>query len=782
MRIFGFDFEQSQNMKYRILLFVISLTICLHLPAQKVGLVLSGGGAKGIAHIGMIKALEEHNIPIDYITGTSMGAIVGGLYAIGYSPEDMMKLIKSDDFLVWMSGKIEDEYLYYFKKNDPTPEFLNIKLNIKKDSTSIDKNYILPTNLINPRQMNIIFTQLFAQASAIADYDFNKLMIPFRCVSSDVYNRLPIVSKSGDLGDAIRASMSFPFVFKPIKLNGILAYDGGIFDNFPVGVMTADFAPDYIIGSQVSAGRVNPDERDIVGQVENMIMDKTNYSVPEEKGILLSFKMENVGLLDFQKADEIYKLGYETTLKLIDSIKQSVSREIPLENVQLRRLLFKNQLPDLSFKHVYLEGVTSKQKEYILTQLMDKDKEEKFTFEEFKKIYFRLLTDSKISEIIPHAKYNPEEKCFDLYLNIKIDESFVMSFGGLISTQNYNEIYVATAYQSLNHFSQIYKFDAQLGKSYNSIRLITRTDMPYFKTPLSINLIAALNSRKFYEGEKFFDSRESTAFMSQRDYYLKLKIGIPSFLNTKTEFGIGIGNQLDRYYQPTNNLENRKFDKSIFNLGATSLRIDRNSLDDKQFATSGSKHLLSGQFIWGKEYFYKNDLSSKNSNSKYNHAFFLIEGLHEKYFKFSKHFIVGSLLNVVVSTQHIMDNYTATIIESPAFTPTPHSKMIFNEAFRAHKYAAAGIKPLWKFNDNLHIRTEFYAFVPYKDLARDENNKAYYNKKLNTVRWMGEANLVFQLPQKISISGYVNYYHDPISSWNAGINIGYLLFTPKLIE
>ena len=88
--------------------------------AQKVGLVLSGGGAKGLTHIGIIRALEENNIPIDYITGTSMGAIIGSLYAMGYSPDDMEKLIKSDDFKRWYSGGIQEKYIYYFKRNPPT--------------------------------------------------------------------------------------------------------------------------------------------------------------------------------------------------------------------------------------------------------------------------------------------------------------------------------------------------------------------------------------------------------------------------------------------------------------------------------------------------------------------------------------------------------------------------------------------------------------------------------------------------------------------------------------
>ena len=212
---------------------------------QSVGLVLSGGGAKGIAHIGVIKALEENNIPIDYITGTSMGAIVGGLYAAGYTPEEMMALIKSPGFANWSTGQIDQKLTYYFAKKSPTPEFVSVNLGDKKAS---EGNSLLPQGLINPLPMNFAFMELFAGHTAQCGGNFDNLFVPFRCVASDVTHKRKIVCRDGDLGDAIRASMTFPVVFYPIKMNGVWVYDGGIYDNFPVDVMRSDFAPSIIIG------------------------------------------------------------------------------------------------------------------------------------------------------------------------------------------------------------------------------------------------------------------------------------------------------------------------------------------------------------------------------------------------------------------------------------------------------------------------------------------------------------------------------------------------------
>ena len=225
--------------------------------AQKVGLVLSGGGAKGMTHIGIIRALEENNIPIDYIAGTSMGAIIGSLYAMGYSPDDMVELLKSRTLNDGIPEKWKRNTYIIYKKNLPTPEFFNIRFSFK-DSLKSLKPQFLPTSVVNPIQMNLVFVDLYARATAACKGDFDKLFVPFRCIASDVYNKKQLVMKEGDLGDAVRASMSFPFMFKPIEIDNVLAYDGGIYNNFPTDVMRDDFHPDVIIEALYPPIPLNP--------------------------------------------------------------------------------------------------------------------------------------------------------------------------------------------------------------------------------------------------------------------------------------------------------------------------------------------------------------------------------------------------------------------------------------------------------------------------------------------------------------------------------------------
>ena len=160
------------------------------LKGQSVGLVLSGGGAKGLAHIGVIKALEEYGIPIDYIGGTSMGAIIGGCYAMGMSTDEMIEIISSEDFGNWMSGKLGEEYKYYFKAEESGPDILNIGIDLK-DTVQKAK---LPLSVVPNYLMDFAFMEIFSRASAAAGYDFDSLFVPFLCNAVDIRQVLPLLS------------------------------------------------------------------------------------------------------------------------------------------------------------------------------------------------------------------------------------------------------------------------------------------------------------------------------------------------------------------------------------------------------------------------------------------------------------------------------------------------------------------------------------------------------------------------------------------------------------
>lgn len=753
------------------------------LQAQRVGLVLSGGGAKGAAHIGVIKAYEENEIPIDYITGTSIGAIIGSLYAMGYTPDEMLQLMLSKEFGYWQTGTVEDDYMYYFRKPDPTPEMAHFSIDMS-DSLQIKTNF-LPQSLINPIQMNQAFMALYAQATAKAAWNFDNLFVPFRCIGSDIYNKKPVIFKNGDLGEAVRISMTFPLFFKPVWKDSVPMFDGGIYDNFPVKTMKEDFHPDFIFGVALSTGKSKPSNNPY-NQIETMIMQETNYEVDEEDGMIIRFNMPDVSLLDFQKANEIMEMGYKRTMSLIDSIKGRVHRKMPLDSLNLRRKQYKESLPPLVFKNIYITGVSESQQKYIESQL-HRDINQEFSMEEFKRAYFKMLAYSKIKEIVPKAIYNRVNKTFDLHLYITMSDEINIDLGGNISSHQANQLYLGLGYRYLGRYAADMNADFQVGNSFSGVMLNGRM---YLQTriPTYINWQGVFSYKRYSESQSLFYEDVVPAFIKQHELYMKLKLGFPFLNRAKAEIGFGYGQLNDYYYQNTEvSFADRDYEHSRYNLFSGSLNIEQNSLSTKVYPISGVKRSLNAQYITGTEKYKPNVATEPTKNN--THSWLQMKAHWEQYHELSKLFNLGYTGELVLSSKNLMENYTASILQAPAFTPTPHSTIVFNEAFRANQYAALGVSPILKLGKFVHFRLDLYGFLPLYEIKKHtevlDNNYVmtlpYYGKFLDSFKYMGEAAFVVHLPFT-SISLYANGYSYPSKNFNFGINIGYLLFNPKLLD
>jgi len=219
------------RLSYQFTLFFI-IIVFFTSAQQRVGLVLSGGGASGIAHVGVLKALEERGIPIDYITGSSSGALVGSLYACGYSPEEIEVFVLSKKFQDMCKGILDSKYHFLYRQEDANASTFNFSIS----SDSILRKSI-PLSIITPLLMDFEMLRSLGITSAAYQNDFNNLFVPFRSIASDVINKKSIVFRSGNLNEAVRASITYPLYINPIKIDGKIFFDGGLYNNFPLDIM-----------------------------------------------------------------------------------------------------------------------------------------------------------------------------------------------------------------------------------------------------------------------------------------------------------------------------------------------------------------------------------------------------------------------------------------------------------------------------------------------------------------------------------------------------------------
>lgn len=264
-------------MRYFLSFFLIVLLICPDGFAQrkKVGVVLSGGGAKGVAHIGVLKVLEEAGIPIDYISGTSMGAIVGGLYAVGYNAKALDSMVRMQNWPFLLSDKVF-RYNLPFSEKEANEKYLVSLAFSQKKGLSVPAGFVSGQNIYN------LFSDL-----TVGYHDsisFRSLPIPFACVSANMVDGRQVVMKDGILPLAMRASMAIPGVFAPVILDTMVLVDGGISNNFPVDV-AKDMGAEITIGVDLSTGLKDADGlNNIMGIVDQLtsFMGMQSYKTNKE--------------------------------------------------------------------------------------------------------------------------------------------------------------------------------------------------------------------------------------------------------------------------------------------------------------------------------------------------------------------------------------------------------------------------------------------------------------------------------------------------------------------
>lgn len=742
--------------------------------AQKVGLVLSGGGAKGLSHIAVIKALEENGIPIDYIAGTSIGAIIGGLYAAGYSPEEMEKLFKSEQFKFWSRGQIQEEYRYFYRNLEEDPSWLEFDLLKKEDKLKI----LLPTNLIPEEQMDFAFMEIFSSVIAITKSDFNKLFVPFFCVATDVYDNREVVLRKGDLGEAIRGSMTFPLYFKPIEIDSSVVFDGGIVNNFPVQDMKELFNPDIIIGHNVANNAEKPDPDNVMAQIENMIRRKTDYKIDPKDGFLMETTFNNVGLLDFKKIDQIERAGHETVTKNIESIKKRVSRRIRPVDLQQKRHQFNMKKPELIFQNIQVEGVEdAMQRKYIIQSL--KHKTNVIDLKELKSEYFKLIADHQIKSLRPISRYNPETGYFDLHLIVKPNNPMQVKFGGNISTRPINQGFLSGDYIMFKERLYTFSTNMYFGRFYSSLKAGVRIDFPT-SLPFYLSGYFTLNRWDFYSSTTEFVFEDvRPPYIIQNESNFRTEVGFPINIRTKLTFGGSYSNSRDDYYLTESIKATDIPDRTNFDALTGIIRLEANSFNDKQYPTEGISSCLSLNYISGKEKNTPGTTSINPSNKQFDHDFYLLKGNYERYFKINKHFTLGMMAEGVYSDKKPFSNYVSTILSAPSFNPIPHSKTIYLNKFHANKYLASGIKILFKISGQVHFRAEAYGFAPVSEIVEAKNYIAVYNdNKFTTVNFMGSGAFVYQSALgPISLS--LNYYDKSQTKFFAMLNFGYILFNRK---
>src|SRR5687768_317840 len=399
--------------RMRLIFLIFFLFACNLIKAQKVGLVLSGGAAKGLAHVGVLKALEEHGIPVDYIVGTSMGGIIGGCYASGMSPDQIEQMVLSEHFLRWINGLPETGYNYYYHQSDETPEFL--KLNLALDSTL---NFRFNSSIASDVSLNFALTEKMAQASAISKNNFDSLFVPLRVVAADIFTQQEVVISKGLLSDALRATQTVPFFYNPIRVDGKYLFDGGVYNNFPVDIALREFKPDVIVGVNVSSKVYDEypydnDEKLISRSLLLLLLDKSDPSQLSDNSIYIQPNVKGYTSFDFGSAKSLIDSGYAQTIRQLEEIKEKIEIRTLCDDVATRRNIFTSKSVPFIFNDITFQKYNSKQRIYIRKIFKTRKRDGDMYYRDIKKGYFKLVSEEYFSNAFPRIIYDSAQRKFN---------------------------------------------------------------------------------------------------------------------------------------------------------------------------------------------------------------------------------------------------------------------------------------------------------------------------------------------------------------------------------
>lgn len=298
-----------------ILLFCCLPALSNAQDAPRTGLVLSGGAARGLAHIGVLKALEEQGVRIDAIAGTSMGAVIGGLYASGYTVAELEQLARTLDWRQVLSDDPPRPDVPFRRKQDDRDFLVKRKLSFRDDGS-----LGLPLGVIQGQNLALLLERLLVHVSDTRDFD--RLPIPFRAVATDIANDQKVIFRSGHLPQAIRASMSIPAVFAPVEIEGRLLVDGGMVDNIPMDV-ARDMGADRLIVVDIGTPLMPRDELltvvDVLNQSITMMTRRNSeaqLATLRSEDLLIQPPLAAYGSTDFGSTEQLMDAGYRATRAL----------------------------------------------------------------------------------------------------------------------------------------------------------------------------------------------------------------------------------------------------------------------------------------------------------------------------------------------------------------------------------------------------------------------------------------------------------------------------------
>ncbi len=534
----------------------------------RIGLVLSGGGAKGIAHVGIIEALEEAGVRVDYITGTSMGALVGAFYAIGYTPAQLREIALSSDFRDLFSERPQRIYASNYEKIFDERTIVSFPFQ--------RRSIALPAGIISGQDIYTYLNRITWNVNHIQS--FNEFQIPFAAIGTDLETGKAKVFRSGYLPDVLRASMSIPSFFAPHEIDGRLYVDGGLINNLPVQEaydMGADFVIAVDVGSKLQTKEQLTSLTSVMDQaIRFRIIDNVNIQKELADYYFEVDGIENYSSSDFGKAGEILELGVQTGKKHLEAFKK-------IAELQTGQLLQRPNNPPptpIPVREIIIEGNSIYDDQFFL-DLLDFTPGTALDPDIIENNVTRLYSSRYINNVL--YRLEPDDDQFVLHLKIEENIENRLGVGMRYEGSSKASLLLNLSIQNPFDTESIARFEARLGE-----RMNVRAEHVYYS--LFESRSAFMTSAKYItENVEWYNDGERIALHENET--IRGELMWANFFSTNNLLSVGIRKDFTFH---RNKINPESIGASADDYHAFFLRYMRDNLNRKSFPERGRKLVI----------------------------------------------------------------------------------------------------------------------------------------------------------------------------------------------
>lgn len=741
----------------------------------RVGVVLSGGGALGFAHIGALKALEEHGVPVDCIAGTSSGALIGAFYAAGYSPSEIESRAVSTT-RKWLSPGIEFQKKHYPDLDDPDGSFLEVPVSFR----DVKRN--LPDNLFSDYEINIGLNKLLAAADGASENNFDSLFVPFRAVAADVFEQRSVILSKGSLPFAVRASMAVPLFFTSVSNDSLEnLYDGGVYDNFPVEPMINAFAPDFIIG--VHTGGAKPTKKDIQTKgnfirtlISQRFVDQKTWEKMPEESFLIMPDLQDMSVFDFDEASiqRAINAGYEATTNCLNDLRQRLDERRDSSVVQKKRAEFRKKWAAVQIDSLNLDQLPNGQSAYIKNLFNTRKMRDLNDLDE---LYYRLNYETHYYSVFPRLYYQAKDSAYLLKLSLLSVPRFSIKFGGAFFSPTDHQLVGGIIFRGTSFIGYETELKLVQGSFQNIASFRGRINLPS-KLPIFLeleNYVSFINHQRLTF--TLFNSRKSANVFS-RHFVSNPKLIFPLYKKLQITAEYMYLNSRDRYHTEEGALNNDTLDNSYFDGNFWSLSLQRNTLNKKMYADRGSIIRFKSAYRSGWENYRSGSVEDFQYSRWRDWIFARFNAL--QYFRLFKRVAIGVEGNVSWTNMPLFNNAVVSRLLSPKYLPFQDSPLLFIPTLHSKAFISIGGKAVFNFTDKFQARANivyYHSFHTLEELPGGDFRE-YIDASVRDAHWLGSFGFVYETTIG-PIGAFFNYYDYPEQYGRAFIHLGYLIFKPS---